>query len=83
MGKQYKKLTKNDIAFIQEQKLFRNFFKFNIYAVETSCGEAIPYMEYKGERESLKSWMKKMDKSDKLEEYKENHFTPPDLQGIK
>jgi len=39
-------------------------------------------MEYKEERNSLKKWMVKMDKSNKLETYKENHFKPRDMKNI-
>ena len=69
--------------FNEKKSLVRNFFEFNIYAVESSCGDAIPYMEYKGERTSLKEWMVKMDNSDRLEEYKEGHFSPPNLENLK
>lgn len=68
--------------FGEKENLVRNFFIFEIYAVESSCGEAIPYMEYKEDRNSLKEWMVKMDKSDKLEKYKEDHFTPKDMKNI-
>ena len=70
-------------AFNEKKELVRNFFKFNIYAVESSCGESVPYMDYVEERTTIKEWVVKMDKSDKLEAYKEKHFTPPDLQNIK
>ncbi len=68
--------------FNEKEQLVRNFFEFLIYAVESSCGESVPFMEYKGERRTLKNWMVRMDKNNKLEEYKKNHFTPPDLQSI-
>jgi len=68
--------------FSEKRILVRDFFEFKIYAVESSCGEAIPYMDYKGDRKSLKNWVKKMDKNDKLQEYKQNHFAPPNLQNL-
>ncbi|MBU1217130.1 pyridoxamine 5'-phosphate oxidase family protein [bacterium] len=68
--------------FNEEKKFIRNFFIFEIYAVESSCGETIPYMEYKGERNSLKEWMVKMDKNNKLEKYKEDHFIPRNMKNI-
>jgi len=68
--------------FKEKETLVRNFFEFSIYAVESSCGESIPIMEYKEERESLKEWVVKMDKKDKLEEYKKNHIKPPNLQSL-
>ena len=69
-------------AFDEKESLVRNFFIFTIYAVESSCGETVPYMEYKGERNSLKEWMVKMDDSDKLEQYKQDHHIPKDLKTI-
>jgi len=68
--------------FNEKEELVRNFFEFSIYAVESSCGEGVPFMEYKGERDALKKWAVKLDKNKKLEEYKKNHFIPPDLQNI-
>ncbi len=66
-----------------QESLVRDFFLFNIYAVESSCGEAVPFMEYKEERTALKEWAIKMDKSSKLEEYKEAHHIPVNLKEIK
>ncbi len=74
--KEYAKL------FGEDPDAIRNFFEFSIYAVESSCGLSVPYMEYKGERGDLKEWARKMSKSDKLKEYKEKHFTPVDLKKI-
>ena len=68
--------------FKEKESLVRNFFIFEIYGVESSCGDAIPYMEYKEDRNLLKNWMVKMDNSNKLETYKEEHFTPPDMRNI-
>ena len=66
--------------FGEKKGLVRDFFEFHIYGVESSCGEAIPYMEFKGERKSLKNWVKKMDKDEKLQEYKQKHFIPPNMK---
>ncbi len=35
------------------QKLVRQIFDVDIHKVQTSCGWAVPYMEYKGERRTL------------------------------
>lgn len=61
----------------------RQFFLFHIYAVETSCGDGVPYMKFEDERESLKEWTSKMADSGKLEQYMENHALPPVLKGLK
>ncbi|PHR96051.1 MAG: pyridoxamine 5'-phosphate oxidase [Leeuwenhoekiella sp.] len=34
----------------------RQIYKLKIDLVQTSCGFAVPFMEYKGERETLKTW---------------------------
>ncbi len=68
--------------FNEKESLVRNIFEMHIYAVESSCGYSVPIMEYKEDRTSLKDWVIKMDKTNKLEEYKINHFTPPNLQDI-
>jgi len=34
----------------------RQVFKLKIDLVQTSCGYGVPFMEYKGERETLKTW---------------------------
>lgn len=39
-------------------------------------------MEYKGDRDSLKTWMVKMDTSDKLESHVQTHGTPPDIKNL-
>ncbi|WP_294962882.1 hypothetical protein [Sulfurimonas sp.] len=66
-------------VFTEKKNLVRDFFEFNIYAVESSCGESVPIMEYKEDRKSLRNWAVKMDKKEKLEEFKAKHFTPPNL----
>ncbi len=34
----------------------RQIYKLNIDLVQTSCGFGVPFMEYNGERETLKTW---------------------------
>ncbi|MAW95164.1 MULTISPECIES: pyridoxamine 5'-phosphate oxidase family protein [unclassified Leeuwenhoekiella] len=34
----------------------RQIYKLNIEMVQTSCGFGVPFMEYNGERETLKTW---------------------------
>jgi hypothetical protein len=68
--------------FKEKESLVRDFFELYIYAVESSCGESVPIMEYKRERNELKNWAVKLDNKGKLEEYKEKHFTPPNLKNL-
>ena len=37
----------------------RQFFKMKVDMVQTSCGFAVPYYKYEGERETLKIWAEK------------------------
>lgn len=65
--------------FDEKESLVRNFFLLNIYGVETSCGDGIPYMEYKEDRALLRKWMERLDRNDELEKYKTDHFIPPNI----
>jgi hypothetical protein len=60
----------------------RQLFVFDIYAVETSCGESVPYMEFKKERKTLKKWTKNLADSGKLETYITDHEVPIDLTKL-
>jgi hypothetical protein len=68
--------------FDEKKELVRRLVKLNIYAVETSCGDGVPYMKYQGKREELHNWVEKMDKTDKLEEYMQKQHIPPNLIDI-
>ncbi|WP_455756729.1 hypothetical protein [Sulfurimonas sp.] len=70
-------------VFKEKESVVRDFFEFNIYAVESSCGMSVPIMEYKDEREELRDWAIKMDENGKLEKYKEDKFIPPSLKNLK
>jgi len=68
--------------FAEKRSLVRDFFEFDIYAVESSCGQSVPFMEYKSDRKSLKNWVVKMDENSKLEEYKAKRIIPPNLENL-
>ena len=61
----------------------RDLFKFNIYAVESSCGMSVPIMEYKEDRAGIKDWARDMHRSEKLAEYMDKHQIPVDLAKVK
>lgn len=61
----------------------RNIILFTIEAVEPSCGEGVPIMEYKKQRDSLTNWYKKKHENGTLEEYEKKHFQRADLKDIK
>lgn len=44
------------INYFEETAGSRQIFKLNIDLVQTSCGFGVPFMDYKGERETLKVW---------------------------
>jgi hypothetical protein len=60
-------------------KAIRRFIRFHIEAVETSCGEGVPFMSYEGERDSLKSWASGLAEDGRLSEYMADHDEPPVL----
>jgi len=64
------------------KKHIRQLFIFDIYAVETSCGMAVPYMKYEKERKSLKNWAKNMAEDGRLQEYIDDHEVPPNLENL-
>ena len=66
--------------FDEEKRLVRRLFIFHIEAVETSCGEAVPYMRYEGEREQLRDWAKRLSDKEKLDRYIKEHHEPPSLE---
>jgi hypothetical protein len=65
-----------------DENVIRQFFIFDIYAVESSCGMSVPNMRYESERKDIKNWAKTMLKNDKLEAYIDDHHTPVDLKKI-
>ena len=44
------------INYFEDTAGSRQIFKLNIDLVQTSCGFGVPFMDYKGERETLKVW---------------------------
>jgi len=58
----------------------RQIFKFNIYAVESSCGMGVPIMEYKEDRTQVRDFALKKHKSDEFDTYVEEHIVPPSLK---
>ncbi len=72
----------NVALFGAKAEVVRDLFEFRIYAVESSCGMSVPYMQFQGERDELRDWAYDMDAKGKLEEYKAKRFNPPDLSKI-
>ena len=62
-----------------DESLIRRLILFSVVAVEKSCGESVPFMEYKGDRDILKTWAKKMAKKSALGKYILDHTKPPKL----
>ena len=62
-----------------DESLIRRLILFSVEAVEKSCGESVPFMEFRGERDILKTWAKKMVSKNKLAKYILDHAKPPKL----
>jgi len=64
---------------IQDTGPVRRIILYHITAVESSCGESVPFYEYLGERETLRGWAVKMHDKGKLPGYIKDHRVPPEL----
>ncbi len=60
----------------------RQIFRFDIYALESSCGMGVPLMQYQEDRDGVKTYALKLAKSGKFDQYVQDHLTPPDLTNI-
>ncbi len=68
--------------FTEDMRAIRHIFKFNIYAVESSCGMGVPIMEYKEDRQDVREYALKMSQEGKFDQYVQDHMTPPDLKNL-
>lgn len=68
--------------FSEDMSVIRQIFKFNIYALETSCGMGVPVMEYKKERPQVRDFALKMRKEEKFDKYVKDHEVPPNLKRL-
>jgi hypothetical protein len=59
----------------------RRFVKLRIYCVEHSCGMAVPFYEFKGDRNTIREWCFK--DADKVDGYIAKNATPPDLSWFR
>ncbi len=83
-------ISKTDDEFMQVSSYFkedpqaiRQFFKLNIYAVESSCGMGVPIMTFKEERPEVRDYALDMAKSGEFEKYVQDHAVPPTLNKPK
>lgn len=71
---------KRDSKFDEYSNLFpdsvgaRQIIEMNVDLVQTSCGFAVPFMEFKEERDTLKNWAEKQGE-DKIKAYWKNKNT--------
>lgn len=68
--------------FTEDMNAIRHIFKFNIYALESSCGMGVPLMEYKQDRQDVRDYALQMSKQGKFDLYVQEHITPPDLNNL-
>lgn len=59
-------------SFFPDHKGSRQIIEMNIDLVQTSCGFGVPFMEYKGERDTLNKWAASKG-DDKVREYWEEN----------
>ncbi len=70
-------ISKGDVKFEEYFALFeeknldivRQIICIDIESVVTSCGYGVPFFDYRGEREQLKTWAEKKAKEGTLDEY--------------
>ncbi|MEJ2501054.1 MAG: pyridoxamine 5'-phosphate oxidase family protein [Campylobacterales bacterium] len=62
-----------------DAKTIRRFIRFDVRAVESSCGMAVPLMRYEGERPVLRDWTEEMAEEGRLSDYIDKHDVPPEL----
>jgi len=62
-----------------DPKSIRRFIRFDIQAVESSCGMSVPLMAYQKERADLREWAEDMAADDRLEAYLQEYEVPPEL----
>lgn len=60
----------------------RQIFKFNVYAVESSCGMGVPIMNFKEERSGVRDYALEMAKNGQFDQYADKHKSPPNLHDI-
>ena len=66
--------------FTADMNGIRQIFKFNITAVETSCGMGVPIMEFKEERPQVRNFALKKHKAGEFDIYVADHEVPPSLK---
>jgi hypothetical protein len=76
---EFKKISK---FFQQDMKGIRHIFKFNIYALESSCGMGVPLMKYEQDRNEVIDYALDMAEKGKFDTYHNEHKVPPNLHNI-
>ncbi len=74
--------TQASTYFTEDTQAIRQFFRLNIYAVESSCGMGVPIMQYKHERAEVREYALKMAKEGKFDQYVQEHQSPPALKEM-
>ena len=80
ISKDSKEFKNISIHFNESVDVIRQFLKFKIYAVETSCGMGVPVMEFKEQREHLRKSLAKIYKNDNLDEFVKKYESPASLK---
>ncbi len=80
--KQEKKFDEFIKLFDEKISSIRRLILFDIYAVESSCGQSVPIMEYKKDRDELKVWVNKMVEKGEMQRYINEHHKPVDMGAV-
>ena len=68
--------------FTEDMRAIRHILKFNIYAIESSCGMGVPLMEYKEDRQEVRDYALEMSEQGRFDQYVQDHITPPNLNNL-
>ena len=68
--------------FSEDMSVIRQIFKFNIYALESSCGMGVPLMQYQEDRQEVRDYALNLVQEGTFEDYVQDHLIPPDLKKL-
>jgi hypothetical protein len=80
ISKDMSKFDEYTKLFDEKREFIRQFIELHIYAVETSCGEGVPLMQYISNRDTLRDWVVSEYQDGTLNEYITNHSIPVALK---
>ena len=79
IGPKEPEFAQNAALFGENTDVIRQFIRFEAYAMESSCGMAVPEMNLLQPREALRVWAGKKAQNGTLETYIKEHEIPVEL----